>query len=248
MCTVSWIHTDCGYQLLCNRDELDVRLQAEAPRIFVENEVRYLAPADGDFGGTWIAVNEYGLAVALLNRSVDWARPSRSRGHLVRELARLQSIEDVQSCVQRMDLSPFDGFQLIVLQLGRAARLFEWDARQLIVEKDADHFMPLASSSFDAEGVTLSRVTEFGERVKAANGISADVLLQFHQSHGLRGNRPSAYSTCMHRPGARTVSFTWIEVSKSQVQLFYSPAAPCEWAPGRTVQVPRKAGALVACG
>lgn len=248
MCTVSWIHTQDGYQLLCNRDELDTRMRAEAPAIVAENDVRYLAPTDRNFGGTWIAVNEHGLTFALLNRPTPQAHSSRSRGLLVRELTAHRSIDDVQTQLERTDLSPFAGFDLVVLQPDEAARLFEWDTRQLVVTKNAEHRMPLTSSSFDAESVARSRLTEFTARVNLAGGVNADVLLQFHQSHGLRHSSPSAFSTCMHRPGARTVSFTWIDVSKSQVQLFYSPAAPCEWAPGETVQIPRKVNALVACG
>jgi hypothetical protein len=132
------------------------------------------------------------------------------------------------------------------LQPDTAARLFEWTATQLVVTRNAEHRMPLTSSSFDPEGVTRSRLADFAARVKTARRANTDVLLRFHQSHGSSG--PSAYSTCMHRPGARTVSFTWVDVSKSQVQLFYSPAAPCKWAPGETVQVPRKVNPLVACG
>jgi hypothetical protein len=248
MCTVSWIHTQDGYQLLCNRDELDTRLRAEAPATLVENGVRYLAPTDGNFGGTWITVNEYGLTLALLNRSTRWSRSSHSRGHLVRDLAPHRSADDVQMHLEQMELSPFAGFDLVVLQLDHAACLFEWDTRQLVVTKNAEHRIPLTSSSFDAEGVARSRLTEFTARVNAAGVVNADVLLQFHQSHGLPGSSPSAYSTCMHRPGARTVSFTWVDVSKTQVQVFYSPASPCEWALGETVQVPRKVNSLVACG
>jgi hypothetical protein len=248
MCTVSWVRTADGYQLLCNRDELDTRLCATAPRTIEKRGVRYLAPTDGNFGGTWISVNEFGLALALLNRSVPWARPSRSRGVLVRELATLETIDDVQGQLDRMDLSPFAGFYLVALQPGEPARLFEWDALRLIVTRSADHRMPLTSSSFDAEGVTQSRLKEFAQRVAAAGRVTTDVLLQFHQSHGLYGDHPSAYSTCMHRPGAHTVSFTWVGVSKSQVQLFYSSAAPCERASGETAQVARKTHALAACG
>ena len=56
MCTVSWIHQGPGYQLFCNRDEKHTRRPASKPQLLTRGGVRFLAPIDGDFGGTWIAV------------------------------------------------------------------------------------------------------------------------------------------------------------------------------------------------
>ncbi len=67
MCTVSWIHTPRGYELFCNRDEAITRESAFAPGAIDRNGVRVLAPLDGRHGGTWIAVNEFGLALCLTN-------------------------------------------------------------------------------------------------------------------------------------------------------------------------------------
>jgi hypothetical protein len=247
MCTVSWIHTQDGYQLLCNRDELDTRMRAAAPRSYEVGGVQCVAPTDGDFGGTWISSNEFGLTVALLNRSGKGARATRSRGSLVRELASARSVEEAQAMVARAWLDSLAGFSLVMLEPGRPAALSEWDGRQLAQMRNAEHRMPLTSSSFDPEGVEASRRAEFASRVQLAHAVSTDVLLEFHQSHGRPAN-PSAYSTCMHRPGARTVSFTWVDVSASRVSLFYSPAAPCQWEPGETVRLTRKVNELAACG
>ena len=62
MCTVSWLHEPGGYHLLCNRDEKRTRGAALGPRIQKSAGVRFVAPADADFGGTWIAVNEFGVS------------------------------------------------------------------------------------------------------------------------------------------------------------------------------------------
>ncbi len=247
MCTVSWVHTGDGYALLCNRDELDTRLSAAAPRTFEANGVSCVAPTDGDFGGTWISTNEFGVTLALLNRSGQGSRASRSRGLLVRELAGSRSVADVQDAMRRAPLDSLAGFMLVALEPGSPAALFEWDGRNQTQLKNAEHRMPLTSSSFDSEGVESSRRSEFEARVRKAGAASTDVLLEFHQSHGRPAN-PSAYSTCMHRPGARTVSFTWVEVSEARVRLFYSPAAPCQWTPGETVRLTRNVGSLVTCG
>src|SRR5690242_15248032 len=67
MCTVSWLYDGDGYQLLCNRDERRSRSRATGPRVHQRNGVRYVAPLDGNFGGTWILTNELGVSLCLLN-------------------------------------------------------------------------------------------------------------------------------------------------------------------------------------
>jgi hypothetical protein len=79
MCTVSWIHQGSGYQLLCNRDEKRTRRPASAPQLLTRNNVRFVAPIDGDSGGTWVAVNEFGLSLVLLNRAPSSAAKTEPR-------------------------------------------------------------------------------------------------------------------------------------------------------------------------
>ncbi|MBI4909752.1 MAG: hypothetical protein HY820_39405, partial [Acidobacteria bacterium] len=64
---MSWLHDTDGYQVLCNRDEKKTRRKALPPVVNTRQGVRYIAPADGDHGGTWIAVNDRGLTLCLLN-------------------------------------------------------------------------------------------------------------------------------------------------------------------------------------
>jgi hypothetical protein len=252
MCTVSWVHSDEGYQLLCNRDEKHTRLKASAPEVCNVGGVKIIAPADGDFGGTWIAANEFGLTVALLNGPANAPRGTvpgnKSRGVLVTELAGAKSLEEVRRQVSKEDLGSFASLKLVALTPARPAFLFEWDGWHFTSTENAEHRMPLTSSSFDAEGVQEKRRQEFSERLSTGRKLDADLLFEFHRSHGLRLHNPSAYSTCMHRSDAETVSFTWIQVSKSDVQFFYSPAAPCQWAPGETIRLERKVSLLAACG
>jgi hypothetical protein len=66
MCTVSWVHQKDGYQLLSNRDEKHTRKPALAPSLRQQRQVRFLAPIDGDQGGSWIGVNQFGLSLCLL--------------------------------------------------------------------------------------------------------------------------------------------------------------------------------------
>ena len=90
MCTASWLDRPEGFELFFNRDERRTRARSLPPRVVTAPDgTRYLAPIDAESGGTWIAVNEHGLAVCLLNRYPEVLAPAtpRSRGHLVTHLA-----------------------------------------------------------------------------------------------------------------------------------------------------------------
>ncbi len=101
MCTVTWWQEQGSWELFCNRDEQRSHLPARPPRLSGRAGARFLAPVDGDAGGTWIAGNEHGLGLCLLNdyesepRSLALSRISR--GLLVRDLAALDSLAAVLS-------------------------------------------------------------------------------------------------------------------------------------------------------
>jgi len=236
MCTISWIHDKDGYQLLCNRDEKLTRKSALEPRLAVRNGTRFLAPVDGDFGGTWIATNELGVSICLLNGAnltgseTHAAAPGRSRGLLLLDLISLQSVAAMSDRIREADLSVFAPFTLAALQPGRPIAILEWDgSKKTLFLETAGRFM-LTSSSFDSEEVRRSRHEEYN-RVHDSEGLFA-----FHRSHApARG----AYSTCMHRADAQTVSFSWIQVSRKETDFFYIPGAPCEKLSGVRLKLAR---------
>ncbi len=120
MCTVSWIHEDNGYQLFCNRDERLTRREAQAPVLFERDGVRYLAPVDGEAGGTWIATNEFGVSICLMNgtTAIDADRRNRRRGLLVAELASAGSVFEVNKRFWQPDPAAYPPFPLAGAQPG----------------------------------------------------------------------------------------------------------------------------------
>jgi len=224
MCTVSWVHETDGYRLLCNRDEKRTRAGATPPTVEIRDGVRFLAPSDGNFGGSWIGVNELGVSVCLLNGNGPRGVNLRSRGLLLLDLVSAESADDVAERASNMDLSVFAPFTLVALERHRPSVLVEWDGSEVAVLLDADQYMPLVSSSFDTNRVRARRKAQFEELVQGHGRLDEDVLEAFHKSHGLA---PDAYSTCMHRPDAETVSFSRVKVSDTQIAFFYTPAAPC---------------------
>jgi len=235
VCTVSWVQQPGGYHLMANRDEKRSRGRAFAPAIRECGGVRYVAPIDADFGGTWIAANEFGVSVCLLNGDAGTQNslpaPKRSRGILLRELAWETTGVDCLLSLRQLDLSPYAPFVLLILEPDRPAILAEWNRERLTVDPAAAQ-MPLTSSSFDSCGVRRFRVGEFARRASMAARVDPALLYQFHASHGAAVDaNADAYSPCMHREDAETVSFSWVVVTREEVRFLYSPSAPCRCSP-----------------
>jgi hypothetical protein len=229
MCTVSWLHQSGGYHLLCNRDEKRTRRPANVPSVMQRAGIRYIAPSDGNFGGTWIAVNECGLGLCLLNGNPGLPEPGRkSRGFVIPELISARCIDDCSLLIGQLELNEFAPFSLVILEPGNAASVVTWDGRRIDAVNDAHQGGTLTSSSVDADGVRAARMEERARHLGAAESDPAS-LYRFHISHG---EEASAYSPCMHRDDAETVSFTWAVVGERDVRFLYLPAAPCQWQPG----------------
>lgn len=230
MCTVSWLHLDGAIELFCNRDEKKTRATARAPEVIDSDAVRFIAPIDRAGGGTWIAVNEYGLVLCLLNGpnlglAPDQA-PVNSRGRIVVELAVAKSVTDACVRVSRVPVSDFAPFRLVLLERGRSATVVAWDGASRSILNPGGNF--LSSSSVDDAGAQHVRKRGFEFFTHQQGMTVVEAHLAFHASHGAEA---SAYSACMHRPDAETVSFTRVKVTGSEVVVRYSPASPCRQYP-----------------
>jgi len=236
MCTVSWLRRDAGYELFFNRDERRTRGAAEPPALRHRGNSPFLAPLDGDHGGSWLVANAHGVTLALLNAyaSDEPASEPRddagftSRGLLVTGLAGCRSAEQSMRRLARMDSRRFRSFLLLALDPDRESRLATWSGGRLGIEEGVDDRSPLISSAFDTSAVCDSRRTQFERMRDAHRGDPTELHLRFHSSHlPERGAR----SVCMHRPDARTVSFSRVVVDDSGVAFHYAPDSPCRALP-----------------
>jgi len=226
VCTVSWVHQESGYQLFCNRDEKLSRPVALSPRLRTREGVRFVSPIDAAAGGTWIGVNEFGISICLLNGAPQTdSRPRTSRGLLIPRLISAGSRLDVMERMQGVDLETFAPFTIVVLDAAKGTSVVTWDGQSTREMSRGDVCMPLISSSFDPDGVANARRQEFLKRRIAEGAANERLLTGFHSSHG---ERKGAYSTCMHRADAETVSFSQIRVTESEIEFAYSPGAPCQ--------------------
>ena len=222
MCTVSWISEPEGYCLFCNRDEKRTRKPAFLPRTMERLGVRFVAPIDADFGGSWIGANEFGLTLTLLNGPSATRGTFKSRGLLLMELLSAPSRREVASRIQGVDLHSFQPFTLASVEPGGASVL-EWDLRNL---RPGTGKALLASSSYDHAAANAARAADL--RRLSHTFDPQQTLRRLHHSHW---PSPGAFSACMHRADAETVSFSEVRVSADTIEFLYSPAAPCRGVP-----------------
>ena len=163
MCTLTWFTHDEGYELFFNRDESVLRKRALLPNISEQEGVSYIAPTDADEGGTWIATNQKGYTICLLNHYQfeqiktykDWI----SRGKLVRDFADTDSLAQAQARFYAMDLHDYRAFRMFIIGPAGGNRLMVWDGHAQRVELDVAQ--PKSSSSVDAQHVKALRKTQF---------------------------------------------------------------------------------------
>lgn len=227
MCTASWLLEKTGYQVFFNRDEQIGRAKAQSPAQFTSDcGINYLMPVDPVGQGSWIATNELGLTLCLLNY-YQGDLPSGeliSRGQLVRSFAHLSCSDMLIAQFTQLELDRYAPFTLVIFDAQLRSdhghvRALQWDGKTLV---DTLPLPPLISSAVDPENVRSSRRQLFAKY--NADSENTESRLAFHHSH--EPNKGHA-SPCMHREDAHTVSFTHIRVNESMTEVAYQDGSPC---------------------
>lgn len=221
MCTVTWRRDGKRLDVLFNRDELRTRPPALPPRLMDAGPHRCIAPIDGRAGGTWLAVNDRGLVVGILNFYDGQAAPPParpfSRGRLVLDQMAHADVTSLRAVFPKTALSVYPAFILLALDPSGGA-VFHWDGRTLREDSPPEPLRPLSTSSFDTAAVLAARRARYAELVGDGDP-RLDALMRFHADTHPRGG---AYSVLMDRDEARTVSFSWIGVAVDQVVFRYT--------------------------
>jgi hypothetical protein len=227
MCTLSWLPEGESYSVWFNRDERVTRKPAASPFKHVRSGIPYMAPTDGEAGGTWIGVNVGGLTVCLANRYCvpppPLPRARVSRGLLVQSVLGLPTLSAVAAAVEQATLAQYEPFTLGVFEPAALPLLLAWDGERLTQDRPPGAGLILTSSAVDQAHVVESR-----RRVQAeallTEPMSAALLERLHASHE---PERSGVSICMHRHDARTQSLSRIDVGDDIIRFRYTPGSPC---------------------
>ncbi|GJM23489.1 MAG: hypothetical protein DHS20C15_34040 [Planctomycetota bacterium] len=203
---------------------------------------RVLAPTDADAGGTWIAVDESGRCLCVLNGDRPPARvapdDAPSRGQLVLELMRAPDAESVFAELQARAASGAlreKAFKLLVARRGDSSRpadveRIEWDGAQLVRSRHSGDGV-FVSSRIEPDAVAAARGALFATLSSAPHADAqalAAAQLRWHASHRHEAPRGDGFSVCMHRDEARSVSLTQVRARPDAVSMHYLAGQPCE--------------------
>ena len=226
MCTVTIVPLgDSGFRLVCNRDERLPRPAAIPPSWRCLGRSTAAFPVDPAGGGTWVGVNDAGVAMALLNRTTrgtrrrpGGGRSALSRGLVIPALLDCRSMNEALEAAQSTDYSAFDAFSLVIVAEHHVAELTNASGPASLRERTLHQPVLFTSSSLGDERVEGPRRRLFEALVKNDGAGWTLGQVRFHRTQWAA--RPDI-SVLMERPDARTVSRTVIDVHARGTRLDY---------------------------
>lgn len=225
MCSVSFVPRADGFVLAMNRDERISRGLAMPPAVHLLGRLAVLCPREPG-GGTWIGVNSAGMAFSLIN----WhSQPDRdvadliSRGEVVRRLLSARDCHTAASILENIPVRRMNPFRIIIMSLPE---------RSLAECRSGNDGLKLASLPWRRHHWFSSGLNEAeADKVRRAvcsqvpdESLDVAALRKLHRSHLPQAG---AYSLCMHREDARTVSYTEIDVMGHTASMRYLTGSPC---------------------
>jgi hypothetical protein len=228
MCTVTVVPARETIRLACNRDELRSRPAALPPRIQQFGPQRAVLPVDPTSGGTWVAVNDAGLALALLNvnaKKGPSATPTapQSRGKIIPALLHADTPWSAAFSALRLDPAQYAPFRLLLVNRRGGVEVHSDGTRiRLVWQIGLIRPQFFTSSGLGDQVVEGPRRQLFGEFFDRPG----DWLARQDAFHRHRWPDRPHLSVCMDRQDARTVSHTVVCLGPDRVTLTYHPDAP----------------------
>lgn len=224
MCTLTIVPRGDAVRVAFNRDESPARAPGLPPRVRRFGDRDAVLPLDPASGGTWLAVNDAGLVLALLNANpappatVGWL--ARSRGEIIPGLLHCGCPATALSAIeQALDYRHFAPFRLVLMGCGVLADV-RWDGRDPMV---ASHLPGTSPRMYTSSGlgdalVDGPRRALFDELFAGPPDHWDRAQDEFHRS---RWPGREHLSVNMVRPGARTVSRAVIDLGDGAATFTY---------------------------
>ena len=232
MCTVSFFPNSRGFYVAMNRDESLRRPIAALPEVHVSDSRFSVYPSEPS-GGTWIGLNDSGLCFALINWYAVPARPKSqaiSRGTVVKTALTARNFDESHSVLSALPLNRMPPFRVIAIAFQeRAVTEFRWDQNVLLPQRKqwiANHWF---SSGLNESTAQAKRAEVCLRERKRPDAGGLQWLRELHKSHL---PEPGAFSICMHREDAATVSYTEIVIEDRLGVMRYHPGPLCDGSAG----------------
>lgn len=235
MCTVTVVPHRDGTRLVCNRDERRTRALAVPPDLTFAGSRPAVYPIDPESGGTWVGVNDCGLAVALLNANhgmpvepatraaahatvpFESRGGSTSRGGIVPRLLGCSSLRELMACASAIDHRRFTPFRVLAVQGREAVIIGDSEGGWRLQPRAVRRPLMLTSSALGDHHVDGPRRRLFS-RLMANPATWLEAQQRFHRHQWV--HRPDI-SVLMRRQDARTVSRTEIDLAPGRASLRY---------------------------
>ncbi len=221
MCTVTYLPLKNGFLITSNRDERLSRKPSNVPGVQVVNGISLLFPKDTEAGGTWIACDDSGRTVCLLNGAFEphiHNPPYRkSRGLVVLDYFQNKSVKEFE---QQYDLTGIEPFTMVIAE---DKLLFElrWDETKKYL-KQLDQAKPNIHSSatlYTKETMAL-REEWFNNWLQNHEHYRVEDILNFHL---FAGDGDAGNNIRMSRFGiVETLSVTSIKLENNLVEMYYA--------------------------
>lgn len=214
-----------------NRDESRRRATALPPEVRKCGERRAIMPIDPVSGGTWIAVNDAGLAGALLNvyggESPEIAdrAPPRSRGTILPSLMSHATIDEADFGLTALEPSDFAPFRLVITDRANVVEV-HGNRRTLAIKR---RMVTAAPRLFTSSGLGDLLVQEPRKKLfDEMLSFGSDLVAAQDAYHRHQWPERLDQSVCMSRVEAATVSHAVLELGDDDACMTYFPAPPID--------------------
>lgn len=219
MCTVTLIPRGETVYITSNRDESPSRQASGLISSHAPDRHTIYYPLDDSSGGSWIALNDQGRAVCLLNGAYEPFVPSppyrMSRGLIVTQAA---MAEDTNTFLMKTELDGIAPFTLLIYEDNMLIQL-TWDGQQKHISAPPfDEPRLWSSVTLYPPRVREWRKSLFEQWLDSTPHIDQDSIIAFHQmAHGDPDN-----DFIMNRNEiVRTLSVTGIVLMPEQASIMH---------------------------
>jgi len=218
MCTLTLVPANQQLIITMNRDESIARNEGQPHRWLDSDHPKRWFGTDEATGGSWFGVNEYGLAVALLNRYQEHnPEASHSRGELIPSLLRAPSRSAAEHQLDTTAWPLYDTLDIFLIDHNGMTHT-QWDGRctQRWYEPPGPSLYTSASAALAA--ATLYRQRIFRRHLTSGPPFDPDRLINVHRTRC--AERP-ALGLLMERPGRHTKSLCQAVLGDNHIHARY---------------------------